>query len=203
MIIIYNEQLNTMINNRDNVENNYLHDFFISLLKVESTYLLWPYGIKKQMCERVFAYELYHQWRMTADFYEYDNLLINGEIRKDCSPYRQENFGIVYPDLILHQEQNNRNQQILACEIKTLSSISSSRGKFNVKKDLKKLGHFINHLNYEQCVFIQIKDNEKISENNFAYLKKKKNEFTNKDRIIYVIKENDYIKFDTLQNILR
>ncbi|MGI9651975.1 hypothetical protein [Chryseobacterium sp. RLHN22] len=201
MITITNDQIATIENNREWCENIHFNDFLLALIKVDPKYLLWPYGMKEQMCERVFAYELYHQWRIVSEIYQYENLIINGEIRKDGSIYR-ENINIVYPDLILHEQQNNMNQQILACEIKTIKAVESTGGSNKVKKDLFKLDNYIKDLNYQICAFIQIKGNIDISEKVIKYLKTKKNEFVNLSKIYYIIKEDDYISYESLENLL-
>ncbi|QOW10116.1 hypothetical protein Q73A0000_06960 [Kaistella flava (ex Peng et al. 2021)] len=201
MKIIANNQIFEFEQNRNN-ENFYFTDFLLALLKVPNEYVIWPYGIDKQMSERVFAYELYHQWRLIANQFNYENLLINGEIRKDGSVLRNNFNDIVYPDLILHEQQNNLNQQKIACEIKTVKSINSSNGKFNVKKDLKKLGKYITELQFETGIFIQIGNHFNEFSETIRYLKKNEAEFTNSDKIYYVIKDHASIKFETLENLL-
>ena len=195
-------QLHLIEENRNICENKYFNDLLLALMKVDSKYLLWPYGINTQMCERVFAYELYHQWRIISEYYQYENLIINGEIRKDESIYRRVNNTIVYPDLILHEQQNNINQQIIACEIKTVKSIESNNGKQKVLRDLIKLGSYVEDLQYETCVFIQIKDHDNIIEKVIPYLKKRKNAISNLSKIYYIIKDDDDISYQNLELLL-
>jgi hypothetical protein len=201
------EKLNTDLINieesRNDINANYFYDFILALLKVDPKYLIWPYRGNKQMSERVFAYELYHQWRLVSKKFNYQNLLINAEIRKDGIINNLPTSTIVYPDLVLHEMQANMNQQIIACEIKTAKGIDSSNGKSNVKKDLVKLGDYIDSWKYEMCVFIQVKNSFNEFDKVIKYLKKKKNEFKNSDKIYYVIKESDFVKYDTLENLLR
>lgn len=201
MTKIYNQQINLIEEGRELCANKYFNDLLLALMRVESKYLLWPYGINKQMCERVFAYELYHQWRIVSEHYDYENLLINGEIRKDGSIYRTTKK-IVYPDLILHEQQNNINQQIIACEIKTVKSVESNGGKQKILKDLIKLGEYVEELEYETCVFIQIKDPTNIIEKVIPYLKKRKNTISNSSKIYYIIKEDDSISYHNLELLL-
>lgn len=197
---IYNHNSQLLSINRENCEDKYLNDLLVSLTNVDSKYLLWPYGdVDEQMCERVFAYELYHQWRIISEIFQYDNLIINGEIRKDGSVYRR-NINIVYPDLVLHEQQNNLNQQLLACEIKTIIAIKKSLEDF--KKDLIKLSNYIDVLEYKTCVFIQIMDDPEIFERNILYLKDYKDQIPNLSKIYYVIKDYEYISFETLENLL-
>lgn len=199
MITITNDQIATIENNREWCENIHFNDFLLALIRVGPKYLLWPYGAKEQMIERVFAYELYHQWRIVADHYEYDNLIINGEIRKDRSIYRQ-NLGIVYPDLILHEQQNNTDQQVLACEIKTVQALN--REPKSLIEDLLKLDKYIDVLDYEISVFIQIKNPFDEFLKNRELLRQYEGTFNNPSKIFYVVKENDYISYQTLENLL-
>lgn len=197
---IYNQDSHLLHINRENCEDKYLNDLLLALANVDSKYLLWPYGgVTEQMCERVFAYELYHQWRIVSEIFQYDNLIINGEIRKDGSVYRRD-INIVYPDLVLHEQQNNLNQQILACEIKTVIAVKNS--KEDLKKDLIKLDKYIDVLEYHKSVFIQIIDDPDIFERNILFLKDHRDEINNLSRIYYVIKDYDHISFDTLENLL-
>ncbi|WP_435524583.1 hypothetical protein [Chryseobacterium indoltheticum] len=68
----------------------------------------------------------------------------------------RQNLGVVYPDLILHEQQNNTDQQVLACEIKTVQALN--RESKSLIEDLLKLDKYIDVLDYEISVFIQIKN---------------------------------------------
>lgn len=105
--------------------------------------------------ERVFAYELYHQWSLLKD----ENLILNGEIGKI---YVKDNC---YPDLVLHGGQNDPNNNKIVVEIKRECMV---KGKPDViLDDLEKLSFFLESLdkkeqqikfrNYENAVFILLK----------------------------------------------
>jgi len=189
----------------------YFVDFLKALLRVDSHFLIWPYpnGVNQQMIERVFAYELYHQWRLitTQNTDRYENIIINGEIRKDQSVIRHPDLGEVYPDLILHQQQDNLDQQLLACEIKTLNAIQHTNGKKQLKKDLVKLDNYIQELSFNCTVFVQILNiNDYFETAIIPYIRRNLNNknliLNNLENIFYIIKDYGYIKYDTLQNIV-
>jgi hypothetical protein len=105
--------------------------------------------------ERVFAYELYHQWSLLKD----ENLILNGEIGKF---YVKDNC---YPDLVLHGGQNDPNNNKIVVEIKRECMV---KGKPDaILDDLEKLSFFLETLennkqqikfrNYENAVFILLK----------------------------------------------
>jgi len=205
MIELRNTEITSLITQRNQIDNSekYFIDFFIALLRVESNYLIWPYGVNTQMGERVFAYELYHQWRKVSEQFHYENLIINGEIRKDGSVYRHAHIGEVYPDLVLHEQQNNMNQQRIACEIKTSIAISHTNGRKQFKKDLIKLSNFNQDLRYDYCIFLQILDTgDCLNTSIIPYLLRVQEQLTDLDLIYFVIKDYHGIKYDTIQNII-
>ncbi|MFC0878880.1 hypothetical protein ACE01N_19965 [Saccharicrinis sp. FJH2] len=208
MIELRNSDLESLINRRNQITNGekYFLDFLIALLKVESHYMIWPYGLNdndSQVGERVFAYEFYHQWRKVSDQFHYENLIINGEIRKDGSIYRHDNLGQVYPDLILHEQQNNMNQQRIACEIKTSKAINHTNGRKHFKRDLLKLSQFHRELRFEYCIFLQIMDLDNcLASSIIPYLLRIQEQLSDLDSIYLIIKDYDIVKYDTLQNII-
>lgn len=187
----------------------YFVDFLISLIRVENNYIMWPYGINdkgdenKQIIERVFAYEFYHQWRKVTEEFEYKNLIINGEILKS-SVYRLTDIDLVYPDLILHEHQNNMNKQLIACEIKTSKALLNANGKKGLKKDLLKLSSYRDALQFEYCIFLQVLDIDDCFNSSICpYLNRIQNQLSNLESIYFVIKKSDgIVKYDTLQNII-
>lgn len=185
----------------------YFIDFLISLMRVERKYMLWPYNMSNndniQTIERVFAYEFYHQWRNVTEEFYYQNLIINGEIRKDGTIYRHPNIGTVYPDLILHEQQNNMNRQLIACEIKTSKALNHANGKKGFGKDLIKLSNYLHDLNFEYCIFLQVLNSENcLEEQILPYLRNRQNNFNDLDRIYFVVKESDRIRYGIIQNII-
>lgn len=203
MTEIETAQLSNRKNNRQGQNSeNYFYDFISALLSVSDNYLIWPYGISTQMAERVFAYELYHQWRMLIDGHKYENLILNGEIRKDGSVIRHENLKEIYPDFVLHEQQNNLNQQLIICEIKTSRALQHKNGKAQLKKDIIKLGNAIEELGFKEALFIQVLDLDNTFENVKPYLQRNLSNFKHTDKIRYIIKDYDRIRFDYLMNLL-
>ncbi len=105
--------------------------------------------------ERVFAYELYHQWSLLKD----ESLILNGEIGKF---YVKNNC---YPDLVLHGGQNDPNNNKIVVEIKRECIVREKPEV--ILDDLVKLSFFLESLdkseqqikfrNYENAVFILLK----------------------------------------------
>lgn len=77
--------------------------------------------------ERVFTYELYHQWRKLI---EKEDIVLNGEIIKCTSEGKK-----FYPDFVLHGGQENCECQEIVCEVKRFCSLSQT----NMIEDLQKL----------------------------------------------------------------
>lgn len=105
--------------------------------------------------ERVFAYELYHQWSMLKD----DKYILNGEIDKIW------NEKAWYPDMVLHGGQNDPDNNKIVVEIKRECMVRNN--KKAIIEDLKKLSKFLMSVekrdtlkkfrNYENAVFILLK----------------------------------------------
>lgn len=109
-----------------------------------------------EQIERVFAYELYHQWSLLKD----TNLMLNGEIDKDEEKNRY------YPDMVLHGGQCDHDNNKVVVEIKRGKDIDNAK----IIKDLEKLSSYLSqeknvkYANYENAVFILFGGNmEKIS----------------------------------------
>ncbi len=110
-----------------------------------------------ESCERVFAYEFYHQLRcMFKDMSWY----VHGEFKKGLSPLSVNyDKDLVYPDLVLHLPES-LTSNLCAFEIKSSSPRKSTTGD-DVLSDLKKLEMFTrpsnyNGLNFEAGVLILI-----------------------------------------------
>lgn len=108
-------------------------------------------------CERVFAYELYHQYRnLMCDNKRYVNYIFNGEQLKDDGFYKDLFKRIkknqIIPDLILHNDLGSikRDGQIMYIEIKTIKNP-------NVFLDLEKLSQLAkSELNFYYYIFIYV-----------------------------------------------
>lgn len=114
-----------------------------------------------QFIERVFAYELYHQFRKIMDSFPqlYENLVLNGEVRKNGFNESIICKNHIYPDLVLHRNQTTKSKdsQKLFIEIK-----SKSFSNEQLENDFKKLITAVSEkLNFEYAVFISINLNPK------------------------------------------
>ncbi|MCX8080857.1 MAG: hypothetical protein N3F09_06440 [Bacteroidia bacterium] len=205
MTVIQATDLEYRNNNREGQNSEkYFYDFITALLSVSKDYLIWPYNEKNQMIERVFAYELYHQWRLLIDNYKYKNIILNGEIKKDGSILRNEDFKKIYPDLVLHEQQDSLNNQLIICEIKTCKALKHSRGKAKLKKDIIKLGNAIEYLKFKEALFIQVLDlDNTFKEKVKSYLQRNFKDFKYANKIRYIIKDYDEIRYDYLNNLLK
>ena len=182
--------------------DRYFTDLIYAILLVSEKYVIWQYGVDNQMSERVFAYELYHQWRLLENQNDYCDVLLNGEIQKSKSILRRDGAGNVYPDLILHQEQNSLNRQLIACEIKTEKAIIDLYG--NLTQDFSKLNSYVEHLNFERAVFLQVMDAFDTF-NKFVkpFLMRQKALITHPDKIYIAIKSGKEVRFGNILELVR
>lgn len=121
----------------DGGEYRYLRDLLKSILRVGFDFCLKDneHGANEEQYERVFAYELYHQWSkyLENEYWNEDrDMRINGEIKKFFHSERK------IPDLVLHK-QNSDCQKIMV-EIKTHHGIRQDND--GMLSDLKKLIKF-------------------------------------------------------------
>jgi hypothetical protein len=124
--------------------------------------------------ERDFSYELYHQIRLlklplnvevTCEFpktrFRFNDLVLEDQLVRKYffSDEINENVRILrYPDLLIH-EFDNRNQQLLAIEIKRSGNANE------IKKDLAKLIVYCRgRLKYKNGVLIIIQPSNQINE---------------------------------------
>ena len=90
-----------------------------------------------EQTERVFAYELYHQWSMLKG----KKWMLNGEISKNINwfyNYKEKDVPAnkkKYPDLVLHKDPAD-DEQLIVCEIKRKNNLDG------LKDDLEKLAIF-------------------------------------------------------------
>ena len=128
----------------DEIYNIHLVNLFKAILEVDTKYYYYSANYiagdddLQEQLERIFAYELYHQWSVIQDKYnksvaESYKRVINGEAGKKLDG------ASVYPDLILHKGQDDTEHQEIAVEIKRKVGISGD----NVIKDLEKLSKVI------------------------------------------------------------
>lgn len=148
--------------------NYCIRDLIFALEHVNQRYIRWTLGktaeeddpycsTANNYCERVFAYELYHQFRkLMCDNDAYQCLFFNGEQQKDNSHFKYLldviNKEKVIPDLVLHENTGTYEcgGQILYIEIKT-------KHNNDVYSDLLKLSRLTEtNLNFYYYVFIYV-----------------------------------------------
>lgn len=113
--------------------------------------------------ERVFAYELYHQWSLLKD----NHLILNGEVDK------LYNNATWYPDMVLHGGQDDPDNNKIVVEIKRECMVNGKPDA--ILDDLEKLSKFLEavdkndqckkYRNYDIAVFILLKGDLKEIEN--------------------------------------
>lgn len=143
-------------------------DLVYALEHVNQKYIRWTVGktsqeddpssdTAKNYCERVFAYELYHQFRkQMCDNVKYNHFFFNGEQQKDNSHFKNLlnviNKEKIIPDLVLHENMGTYEHggQVLYIEIKTVHNE-------NVYADLKKLSNLTKTtLNFIFYIFVYV-----------------------------------------------
>lgn len=139
-------QKGLVIDNLIGIDCIHIKNLFKAILEVKSNYFYYRNEIDNNewhgQLERVFAYELYHQWSLIQ--MQYNDVLLkqgkideirylNGEVGKGLEGIYK------YPDMVLHGGQGNFVHQEIAVEIKRKANINSE----NVIKDLEKLSDMI------------------------------------------------------------
>ena len=125
-------------------ENSNFMALFESVLKVKSLYYSFG-GKNKSRLERIFAYELYHQWsKKIEEKYPEDNLgnreyLINAETGKNIQYFDKKKSGNKYPDMVLHKSMDKPTDQGIVCEFKRIDNFRID----GFKNDLEKLEEFV------------------------------------------------------------
>lgn len=112
--------------------------------------------------ERVFAYELYHQWSRLID--KRTKWVINAEVRKCLELFKdisnsssETESSWNFPDLVLHKGQE-KNEQLIACEIKRIDRLED-----DFTKDINTLYILTRPATFNSC-------NEENNENLHPYL---------------------------------
>lgn len=103
---------------------------------------------QKEHLERVFAYELYHQWSLLLTACE-TNLTLNAEINKKVFDIQKENKTTVFPDFVLHSCQENKDKQIIACEVKRKLGTKYVQ----IEEDINALISYIDNSLFGDCPF--------------------------------------------------
>ena len=149
---------NTIICGNGEDLNPHLKRLIFALSKVKKEYLGYEtlkYKSGKieetiKHAERVFAYELYHQYRLLMK--ENCGYYLSGEILKDSDLFNWEIDRNCYPDLVLHSNIGNKelSKQHFLCEIK-MSDNS------HLLDDLEKLAYLSkSDLKFDEYIFLCI-----------------------------------------------
>ena len=168
--------------------------------------------------ERVFAYELYHQWANILDAECKNSLTLNAELDKIISDdiYKAQRKVLTYPDLVLHQGQGNNKKQKIICEIKRndppkrYAKLFADLYKLSCYLDKRKMGAS----KFDYGVFIllstpldditKIKERTKIKVNDSDYsflnFRNEMSEFFN--RIICVSYDGKKLEYETLCTLI-
>jgi len=159
---------NEQIQGLEAIQDLHLENLFKAILNIRDEY--YKYSLEQiagnddyqEQLERVFAYELYHQWSIIQENYNKSVSkercrVINGEAGKKLNGCH------VYPDMLLHGGQEDIENQEIAIEIKRKVGIN----KNNVIEDLKKLTRLLSESGlaygakaFKKCVFILSGGNE-------------------------------------------
>jgi|SRR5690554_571174 len=153
-----------------------------------------------QFVERVFAYELYYQFRkiMEALPTNYKDLVLNGEISKNGfkNIYKSNT---IFPDLVLHKSQGCLINQELFIEIKTSPLINEESLENDIGKLIIAVGET---LKYKNAVFVCINYNYKsLLENIQQKIKKANYSNYGENHPNLIEKEKFKLKEETIRKI--
>ncbi len=163
--------INFMLNEYEFKDNNALKMLKKALEEVEEQYISQSYGrIARgvQHPERAFVAELFHQLRKLQEQpnSEYQPLTFHCDIGKrnyrvddPCLKKRFPPNKSLHPDIVLHDSQKNKKQQLLVCEVKMAFALTQK----NLFKDLNKLLYYkLSDLKFKNAVFIYTGTKENI-----------------------------------------
>lgn len=195
----------------DNETTQRFSTFLMAISNISQSYYKYDDivdGLKKEHLERVFAYELYHQWSLLID----KDYIINGEIGKrlmyfDSQSGKLKDKNDKYPDLVLHRGQSYHDGNMIVCEIKRKENNSEKE----YIRDLFKLAIFTNNKtnhnnnNYQCGIFVYVRglqeDFMSLIDKNETDLQTLYNEYNTK-KIICVFCDENCIKYNSFYNIL-
>lgn len=126
------KHLNIMLTAISNVSHEYI--WYESCVPTEDEKM-------KEHVERVFAYELYYQWRKILESIGC-SLYLNAEItKKTLDDIKNNEKTILFPDIVLHGGQDcfDANYQMIACEIKRSEGFSQTK----FAEDIQSLRNYI------------------------------------------------------------
>lgn len=125
----------------DNIEDDVKTNLAIllkAISKVEPHYMVSDALQKhdEKQLERVFAYELYYQWKRLL-LKSKSKLILNGEIEKRLQSWSENHY--IVPDMILHKEHSSSEDQMIVCEIKRNKGYFSGEEYSHFARDFEKL----------------------------------------------------------------
>lgn len=219
----------------DEEVGKYLYSLFVSICRVKDNYIHFTYHVpenankdkiqkkrgknEKSQVERVFAYELYHQWSNVINCWHNTNLLINSELPKNIIGY-DETEHLYYPDMILHLGQDRFKGNIIACEIKRKEYVDNNPKE--MIEDIKKLRVFLDKESkakpylgewepFTYGVFIEVVQNVECNNEDYSLDLIKKHLLNKRlgipeeimKHIICIVYNGHVIKYDTLYNLIK
>lgn len=218
--------------NKKENDRYYFKSLFDAILNVDKSYITYKDNIsnesgeEQEHLERVFAYELYHQWSKILEnkgIKREGNIVLNGELSKrgtikiPDNENRNSKKQTVYPDLVLHSSQDNDNNQKMICEIKREKNIQSNA----ISIDLLKLISYTSdyHLNgyrpFKYGIFILVGESASLDfiknriNRNVKIIVKEETDIDitfsheNLRQIICIAYNGDNkLEYDTLENII-
>jgi hypothetical protein len=194
----------------------YINDIGEAIIHVDQNYCLWSYQNANsiQKTERVFAYELYHQFRLLmSQNKSYENIRFDGEVGKQ-QHVKIDDYGLTLsnfnpqqihfsPDLVIHkgQDYNDIKNQMVIVEIKT-----KRVNRNELLKTFLKLIHYIRAFNFQYAVFLTVNTEfNEIKINLIEHLDELVNsQYAEKfNRIIVMNYVHGKLTVDTLEDIIR
>lgn len=103
--------------------------------------------------ERIFSYELYYRWTkiLNKKCENPEKLFLNAELSKHYDDRKEYKF----PDMVLHGDLKNCDNQVAICEIKSSRYYITNN---TLKKDVESLYGGVKKLNYHCGVFVYLGD---------------------------------------------
>lgn len=159
---------------------------------------------KYEHLERVFAYELYHQWSILLKKNN-SELMINSEISKAVG---FDDKTTVFPDFVLHKGQEDKEHQYIVCEVKRRTSITKDK----IGEDIDALVSYVDKnilkFNFKVGIFILSGAKRDFLKNEIRNLTIKENWKLYSKQILCITYDNDMkneeysMSVDTLEDII-
>ena len=155
-------------------------------------YQIRQYNDEIRFRERLFCYELYHQFRIVLDNKQIKKYILHGELAKSGNPL----FKGEIPDFLLHIP-NDKCKNLLIIEVKL------NYDEDGIKNDFKKLFDFIKDHNYKRGVFLYvIEESDKYEKTIREILISKEKSVLEKIHIIHKSPSQEIISHKTASELL-